>query len=377
MGFAKKFDAIVLGLGGMGSSACYHLSKRGLDVLGVEQFSIPHQNGSSHGQTRMIRKAYFEHPDYVPLLRRSYELWRELEIECGEDIFDQRGMILYADETSTVYQGTLKSSKQHNLPVEHVELSDARKRWPAYQFAEHHSVLFEKDAGFLYPEKAITNFVSLAGKSGAVIKENEPVAEYSFDEKGVIIKTKNNTYSAGKLVITAGAWTTSLLNDLNIPFTLLRKYLSWHSAGPQHQADSNIPCAFYDLGDHMFYMFPSIDEKGVKIGKHSGGEEIQHPEQKNTEKLPGSFLKPLRQFVESYLPNVLAVPDDFVTCMYTNTPDENFIIDKHPESDNLVFAAGFSGHGFKFVPVIGEVLADLVVNGDSELLTDFLKLREF
>lgn len=377
MKISKNYDAIVLGIGGMGSSACYHLAQKGLDVLGLEQFSIPHSNGSSHGQTRIIRKAYFEHSDYVPLLKRSYELWRELEDESGKKIFNQCGMILYADKSSEVFKGTLRSSAEHNLPIEQMDAQEAIDRWPVYKPFQHHSVLFEPEAGFLYCERAISNYVSLAREAGAVIAENQKVLDFFTDENGVTLRTVNDKFYGKKLVITAGSWSKFILKGLNLPFQLTRKNLSWHKAGEKHGVGENVPCAFFDLGEHKFYTFPAIDGKGVKIGKHSGGEPIERPEQKKINSPDSSFEEPLERFIQTCLPHVSKRYNEFVSCIYTNTPDRNFIIDRHPEQPNIVFASGFSGHGFKFASVIGEILANLSTTGDSELLTKFIRLRAF
>jgi sarcosine oxidase len=373
----KKTDVIVLGVGGMGSSACYHLAKKGLNVLGLEQFSIPHDKGSSHGETRMIRKAYFEHPNYVPLLRRAYQLWDELEEETGQKLFNRCGMILYADESSEVYKGTFRSSEEHQLPLEKMSAAEAMKKWPAYKPFEHHSVLFEPAAGFLYSEKIISAYVSLARENGAVIRENQEVVDFFPAGEGVAVQTKAEIFYADKLVITAGAWTISVLKELNIPFQLLRKNLSWHTAGKEHSAENGTPAAFFDLGENMFYMFPSVNVKGVKIGKHSGGEPINRPEEKQIKTPDRSFLQPIESFIDTHLPHASKKYNDFVSCIYTNTPDQNFLIDRHPKHTHIVFASGFSGHGFKFASVIGEILADLTTEEESELLTDFLRLRRF
>ncbi len=370
-------DVIVLGVGGMGSSVCYHLAKRGLNVLGLEQFAIPHHKGSSHGETRVIRKAYFEHPDYVPLLSRSYELWGELEKESGQQIFNECGLVVYADKNSTVYRGISRSSKDYNLPLEEMGVREAITRWPVYKPDDRHSVLYEPDAGFIYSEKAILSFVNLARRSGATIKENQHVLRYDSNKQGVIVKTDTESFAAKKLVITAGAWSAYILEDLRIPFTLLRKNLSWHNAGSMHDIDNHMPCALFEVGEHLFYMFPMIDKKCVKIGKHTGGEVLQRPEQKQIVKPDQSYLEPLQNFIQSYLPEVSADYNDFVSCIYTNTPDGNFVIDIHPRDPNIIFACGFSGHGFKFASVIGEIMADLTVNGKSDLLKDFIKLRIF
>ena len=373
----KKADVIVLGVGGMGSSACYHLAKKGLNVLGLEQFSIPHDKGSSHGETRMIRKAYFEHPNYVPLLRRAYQLWDELEEETGEKLFNRCGMILYADENSELYRGTLQSSEEHHLPLEKMSADEAMNKWPAYKPFEHHSILFEPAAGFLYSEKIISAYVSLAREKGAVIKENQEVIDFLPAGDGVAVQTKAETFYADKLVITAGAWSVSVLQELKIPFKLLRKNLSWHTAGKEHHAEKGTPGALFDLGEHIFYMFPSVNDKGVKIGMHSGGQSISLPEEKQIETPDQSFLHPLESFIGTHLPHVSKQYNDFVSCIYTNTPDQNFLIDRHPEHSQIVFASGFSGHGFKFASVIGEILADLTTKEECELLTDFLRLRTF
>lgn len=371
------YDVIVLGVGGMGSSACYHLSKRGLDVLGIEQFTIPHDQGSSHGETRIIRKAYFEHPDYVPLLNRSYQLWKELEKVADQEIFNRCGVIIYADAESNVYKGTLNSSKMHNISVDRIRMEEALERWPIYRPHEHHSVLYEPDAGFLYPEKAVMSYTNLAKKAGADIIENQKVLEYHSDLNRVTVTTESGKYHAKKLVITAGSWAGNLLSELKIPFRLLRKNLTWHAANAMHDVKKGTPAALFDHGEHLFYLFPMIDNENIKIGKHSGGELVQYPHQKEISKPDESYHTPVSKFIQSHLPHVATNYSKFITCLYTLTPDHHFIIGRHPGDDKIIFAAGFSGHGFKFSSVVGEILADLTTIGDNLLLTDFIKLRKF
>lgn len=346
--------------------------------MGLDQFPVPHARGSHHGETRVIRKAYFEHPDYVPLLERSYELWNELEEVSGEEIFNRCGLVIYADdEKSSVYQGTLTSSKSYNIPIEELDANEANKRWPAYYSPGHFSAIYEPDAGFLYPEKAIRNYISLARMAGASIRENQKVLGIQSGTVGITVKTKDMEYHAKKLVITAGSWIGSFLGVLNFPFRLLRKILTWHPAGNDHHVQSTIPCAVFDTGDHLFYTFPMIDESTIKIGKHSGGDPVSDPANKEVDTPPSSYVDPLKNMIDSHLPHITPEYSRFITCLYTNTPDQHFLIDRHPGDSNIVFAAGFSGHGFKFSSVIGEILADLLSDSRSPLLTDFLKLRTF
>jgi sarcosine oxidase len=375
---ATHFDVIVIGVGGMGASACYHLAQRGCKVLGLEQFALGHSHGSSHGQTRMIRRAYFEHSDYIPLLNRSYELWNRLENESGEKLWVQNGLIIYGNpNSSAVYKGTIESAAKYNIAVEKLGNSQAIQRFPLFSPEKNMDGVFEPDAGFLYVEKCVLAHARLAQTKGAIILENENVLDYSANDTGVVVKTEKSTYTADRLVITGGPWNTKLLNDLGTLLKLKRMIQYWFKAPPEYDVNNNVPCFAFHTEDDFYYGFPMLDGKTIKIAAHFAGRSIQNPAQKNIDQIPNDELQPIQEFVRKYLKKISGNVAQFSTCIYTMTPDEHFLIDRHPKNSRIVFAAGFSGHGFKFSSVIGEILSDLTLNGTTAQPIDFLRLRKF
>jgi len=371
-------EVVVLGLGGMGSAAIYSLSKRGVNAIGIEQFSIGHSNGSSHGETRIIRQAYFEHSDYVPLLKRSYELWKEIASQSPLPIIDQRGVVIFGDPNSSfVYQESLRSAKTHQIPIETMNSKSVHQKWPEYQPLDHHMGLYEPGGGLVYPENTIKTHIRLAMDLGAEIIENTPVSSITPKGEKFELKVGSSTITAKKLIITGGAWSNQLLVDLNLPLKLKRKTLAWFKLKKSQTPNSGTPCFAYHIDGHFFYGFPSLDGQTVKIAEHFSGEEISTPDQKKLDSIPESELKLLQKFIEAHLPKVSSNLEKYATCLYTMTPDEHFIIDRHPSHPNIVFAAGFSGHGFKFVPVIGEILSELTLDGRTNHQIDFLGLKRF
>ena len=370
------YDVIVLGMGAMGSSACYHLAKRGLKALGIEQFGLGHDLGSSHGESRIIRKAYYEHPDYVPLLQRAYVLWRELEQESGLSIFVQNGLVTYAKpETSEVFRGTLASAEKYHLPIERMTPKQALEKFPLYQPPPESQALFEAEAGFLRVENALDAHVKLAQKYGASVVENEKVLDIKMTDTSVTVTTANNTYGAKILVICAGGWMKNLLNSsFTVPLTLHRLILFWFKAERVHE---KAPCFVFHLDDAFYYGFPMLDGRTIKIASHFSRDEIKFPHEKKLDVVPADKILSMQKFIKKALPHVSSELDRFSTCIYSMTPDEHFVIDRHPGFSNVVFAAGFSGHGFKFSSVVGEILADLATQGKTARPIDFLKLDRF
>lgn len=370
----NTWDVIVLGAGGFGSSALFHLAQRGLRVLGLEQFSLVHDRGSSHGETRIIRKAYFEHADYVPLLERGYELWAELESLSGKKLFEKVGLFLAGHAGSEVVTGTWSAAQQHRLPVERMSPDESRRRFSGFQFADEDVVLFEQDAGFLRVEDCVRTHLEQAQKFGAEIRGGEPALSWRTTSQGVEVRTAKATYSANRLVMAAGSWTGPILRELNLPLRILRKVPFWYrTSADQYLLSDGSPCFFFERPTGQFYGFPSIDGSSVKLAEHTGGNEIVDPAQVCRDLLPED-LQNVGPFVKDSLPN-LRDPLRHSVCLYTCSPDGHFIIDRHPEFPQVVFGAGFSGHGFKFTSVIGSILADLAIEGGTALPIDFLGLN--
>jgi sarcosine oxidase len=360
-------NVIVLGLGGMGSAACLHLARRGSKVIGLEQFTAAHTFGSSHGETRVIRKAYFEHPDYVPLLLRAYELWTQLERDCGQRLYHETGILYVCPRDSRLLRGIRESAAKFSIPIQEPA---PRKFLDRFRVLDGQVTLFEPESGFLEVENCVRAHLRLAEAAGAHLRFNERVLTWSAGES-VKVTTDKATYEADRLVITAGAWSAGLLRDLGLPLKVLKKQAYWYPAADTY---ASAPCFLYEFPGSNFYGFPGIDG-GLKLAQHSGGIEITDP--KNVDRsLEEREAADAADFVKRALPGVQPRLLRHSTCFYTMTPDENFIIDQHPRHANVFFAAGFSGHGFKFASIVGEAMADLVTLGATRHSIDFLKIRK-
>jgi len=362
------FDAIVVGLGGMGSATLYHLANRGLQVLGLEQFTVPHVLGSSHGLTRIIRLAYFESPAYVPLLRRAYELWRELEQSADQRLLYQTGSIDAGWESSRTIQGSLEACRAHALPFELLDAVAANRRWPGYQLEPGMLALFQPQGGFLTPEACVSAYVSGAIDAGATVREGEAVVSWEPAPGGVEVRTASATYRAARLVITAGPWARLLvpaLQDLAVPE---RQVVMWTAVkdeatfSPDRFPVFNLQ-ASYDTSER-YYGYPVHGRPGFKIGRfnhrreHGTPEELRRGPDAADEEL-------LREGIRRFFPKADGPRLAIETCLFTNTPDEHFILDRLPGAGDVAVAAGFSGHGFKFCSVVGEIMSDLVTEGQS------------
>lgn len=361
----------------MGSSALFHLASRGVNVLGIEQFTAAHDRGSSHGQLRVIRKAYFEHPDYVPLLHRAYELWRNLEDSTGRSLLRVNGLVLSGLPAGETIAGTIAASEQHGLPLEVMNSREASVRWPHLLFPEDHQVVHEAAAGMLFVEDCVEAHLFLAMAAGARTRFDERVRSLQFDGNSVQLVTDQATYSAGSLVVCCGAWSPQILGGAIPPLRVLRKIQQWQQLEhATRDAWRNSPIHFFDLPEGAFYGFPTLDGQSVKLAQHSGGEILTDPSQLRRE-ISGADLQPIRDFAAQRLLGVSPHVSSCCACLYTMSPDGHFVIDRHPQHENVVIAAGFSGHGFKFASVVGEVLADLVLTGSTRHPIGFLGLGRF
>lgn len=360
-----KFDVIVIGVGGMGSAALHHLAARGKRVLGLEQFDIPHDYGSSHGITRIIRLAYYEDPSYVPLLRRAYELWEALEGAAGEKLLYKTGSIDAAHENDEVFQGSYRSCLEHGLEHEVLEAKALRERFPGYQLPDGYFALLQEEGGFLLPERCIVQHVQAALRAGARVQARERVLGWDVFSGGVRVKTDKGTYEAASLVLTAGAWTKSLLPALARVAQPERQVLGWFQPlEPALFAPSAFPVFNLSVPEGRYYGFPEFSVPGFKLGRYHHLEE--QVEADSLERAPRAEDEAvLRSVVKRYFPAANGPIMALRTCMFTNSPDEHFILGVHPEDARVTFAAGFSGHGFKFCSVIGEILADLALNGET------------
>ena len=360
----QTYDVIVVGVGGMGSAAVYHLAQRGQRVLGLEQYDIPHQQGSSHGISRIIRMAYYEHPSYVPLLHRAYELWWALERTVQERLLHVTGALNIGAEAGDVFTGALKSAQEHNLAHEILEAEAVRRRFPGYGVQAPLMALYEPQAGLLAAERCIVAHVTAALRHGADVHGHETVEGWEPSGAGVRVRTQRGVYQAERLVLTAGAWTHRLLTPYHGVLQPERQVLIWMQprVPSAFQMDA-FPVFILDVEEGHFYGMPTYGIPGFKIGRFHHLEQLVddpasmdrgfHPEDEAL----------LRGLARRYFPDGEGPILSTATCMFTNSPDGHFVIDVHPEDPRVVFAGGFSGHGFKFCPVIGEILADLAADG--------------
>jgi sarcosine oxidase len=380
----NHFDVIVLGVGSMGSAACWYLSKHGVSVLGLEQFEIAHDKGSHSGQSRIIRKAYFEHPDYVPLLQRAYHNWNEIERQSSTQIYYKTGIVYFGKPHSETIAGTKKSASLYDISIESISQIESRNRFTELQIPSTFETIVEPDAGFVTPERAIRTYVDQARKHGAIIKSNIRVKQWKEEKKKFIISTDTENYTCDKLVITAGSWTSKIVPNLKTELKVTRQTLAWiKPKNIKRFSLGNFPCWFVEdpqLG--LFYGFPALPQEkfegnaGMKFAHH-------HPAESTDPDLSVTNVsvhakKNLQTFLEKYMPGITNESLTFSQCLYTYSPDTNFIIDHLPGYDKSVtIACGFSGHGFKFVSVVGEILADLAIKGKTEQPIDFLSLKRF
>jgi len=366
------FDVIVLGTGGVGSAATFHAARRGLRVLGIDRFPGGHDQGSSHGLTRIIRMAYFEHPDYVPLLRRAYDLWDELSALAGCKLFHRTGLLQIGPMSGTVIPGVLQSARQHQLPIEQLSNSDVHDRFPGFSVPSGSEAVYEKNAGFLLVELCVLKHLELAQSHGAQLVIGESVQGWHSNKGDIEVITDQSTYRTKRLIITAGAWTSTLLHALGIPLTVRRKHLHWRRT--TSDVYRNGSCFFYEMPTGYFYGFPQIDDRGIKVAEHSGGESVIDP-LKASRDIDPLDTRRIDEFLRVAMPQVSTTNTGHAVCFYTMSPDENFFVDQHPNHSNVAFAAGLSGHGFKFASVLGETLVDLVTQGASSLPIEFLSLK--
>jgi sarcosine oxidase len=372
----KKYHTIVIGLGGMGSAALYHLAQRGVDVCGIEQFEIAHDQGSSYGETRAIRKAYFEHPDYVPLLHRAYDLWADLQAKTTQNIITECGMIFAGPESSPAVHGLNTCYTEHDLPHDKLSASEAADRYSKFHFNKEDTVFYDPIAGYVVPEATIETHINLAGEAGATIKTGTEVKYWREIDGGVEVTTGKETMTADKLIICAGAWAGQVLAKLDLPLEIRRNVQLWYSTPDIDKYANDFPVWFMDRSYGGIYGFPSLDGKTMKAAVHTGQDLTKSPETLKRE-LVEDDQKLVLQCLEETFPGIQPQLDRYSVCMYTCTPDEHFIIDEHPDHENVYIAAGFSGHGFKFTPVIGEILAELAMTGHSRQPFDFLRLIRF
>jgi sarcosine oxidase len=372
------YDVIVVGVGGMGAAACWRLARRGVRVLGLEQFEIGHDLGSSHGQSRIIRKAYFEHPDYVPLLHRAYDLWAELEAEERRVLRRHCGVLLAGPQNGTVIGGTRRSVQIHGLGIEGMSPAEMSRRFPGFAVPEEHAVLFEPGAGVLFVEPCVQAMAAEARRRGAELRQKTAVTAIQPGPIDVAVSCGNECFTAGTVVLTAGAWTSALLRDLAVPLEVWRKVQLWYDdPACDYHIDAGCPAFGFqtDAGEFV-YGIPTIDSRGLKVAEHTGRHPAGDPGAVDRDLHPEDHQR-VETLLRPYLTKAGWGLNSHSVCLYTMTPDEHFILGRHAHLPRMLIAAGFSGHGFKFAPLIGEALTDLAVDGRTSLPIEFLRLDRF
>lgn len=374
----RRYDVIVIGVGAMGAAACHHLARRGQRVLGLEHYDVPNAMGSSHGVNRIIRLAYYEHPSYVPLLRRAYELWRQLERESGEALLHITGSIDASAPDDEIIRGALRACELHDIPHVLCTGAELALRFPGYRLPGNHLALFQPDGGFLASDRCIEAHTRLAQAAGAEIHAHERVLGWDLVPAGVRVRTVSDDYEARRVIVSAGAWMGELLPSLQALARPERQVLGWFEPRvPEYFEPGNFPVFNVAVEEGRYYGFPVFGIPGFKVGRyHHLGEQIETADTWDRE--PNAQDEAvLREFTERYFPEAAGPLLTAQACMFTNTPDEHFIVDTLPGEERVIVASPCSGHGFKFSAVIGEILADLAVDGTSRHDIELFRLGRF
>jgi sarcosine oxidase len=360
---ARSFDVAVVGLGAMGSAAAYHLARRGRRILGLDRFHPPHAFGSSGGTTRIIREAYFEDPLYVPLARRAYAMWDELEAMRGEPLLSVTGALMIGPPDGVLVTGARRSAELHNLPHEMLTAVEVTRRHPALRPRTDMMAVWEPRAGILMADACIAAHLALARDCGADLRYDEPLARWEVDGAGVRVATAAGEYRAEQLLFTSGAWVASLIPELTLPFAIERQVLYWlaPAKATEDLRPSRCPIHMWEFAPRrFFYGFPDLGD-GVKVGLHHDGE-LMDPDGPRRE-ASDQEIADIRTHVRSFVPSADGRLRSTAICMYTNTPDGHFWIDRHPDHPQVLIASPCSGHGFKFAPLIGDALAEWLTEG--------------
>jgi sarcosine oxidase len=367
----------VIGLGATGSAALYQLARRGIRAIGIEQFAIGHDRGSSHGATRIIRLAHYENAAYVPLMRRAYELWRELEGIAKQKFITTTGIIQIGPADAQIIHGTIAAARRHNLQIEVLNASSTMRRYPAFQLPENFQAVWQPDGGFIEAAKALEATVRIAIESGAQVRAGERVHGIEPRAQGLRIKTDRGEIDADGAIVSVGPWTAGFLPELKLPLRVTRQVVGWFE--PHDRAlftADRLPVFILETEYGHHYGLPAYGRMGLKLAKHHHLEEIVDADacQRTVSAADVAAIRaPLAQCLPGADGRLIAAE----TCLYTMTPDETFIIDRMPGYPHIVIASPCCGHGFKFSPVVGEILADLVTGGTTAHDISRFRLQRF
>ena len=374
---AHTTDVIIVGLGAMGSAALLHLAQRGVRIIGFDRYAPPHTLGSTHGLSRIIRESYYEHPRYVPLVQRAYELWAELERRSARRLFHQTGGLMIGEESGVLVSGALRSAREHELPHELLSAAEVHRRFPGFVLPDEMSGFFEPRAGILDPEACVEAHLELAVAAGAELHGNETVLEWSASGDRVRVITKSGEYDAGRLALCAGAWNPKLMDDDTLSLRVERQVMNWFT--PARDAElfspARCPIAMVEYAtDRIFYFVPDSGD-GVKAAIHHEGE-VTDPDRVRRE-VTDEDVVPAERMLKTFLPSAAGRHRASATCLYTNTTDGHFLLAPHARNSDVLIVSACSGHGFKFASAIGEAVADLVMGIPRPDLTPFGRKRNF
>lgn len=363
-----QYDVAIVGLGAMGSAAAAFLAARGVKVIGIDAYYPAHVLGSSHGDSRLIRLGYFEDPSYVPLLQRAYQNWRALETRLRENVLEITGVLQIGFPDSKIVSGTRASCAMHGLAHEVLDRDETARRFPVFQLDQGEIAILDPQGGYLRPEAAVTGYLKLASNDGAVLHFGERVTSIDHDDAGITIRSAEGTYRSRKVIVATGSWISELVPELQEHAVPIRQVVAWYQPRDSFVTQPRrMPCFLRDEGDEGSYFgFPAIGRDGVKVGRHAHFREPIDPNQPNPP-VNDTDTSLLDGFIGKRLPAAAGLRANATTCRYTMLPSEDFLLDLAPTSSKIVIASPCSGHGFKFTSVVGEILADLALDGGSKL----------
>lgn len=370
------YDVIVIGLGAMGGAAAYHCARRGARVLGLDANAFGHKLGSSHGETRAIRETYFEAPDYVPLVQRAFDLWRGLERDSGVPLLSVKGAIYVGPAGHKLLEGVVSAAEAHRLGYERLSSRQANQRFPGFAVPEGWEAIYEGRGGVLRAQHCQRAHVDLARALGADLRFGEAARTWRRVGGGYEVATDGDRHSAAKVILTLGPWACELLTDLGLPLTGRRIPVIHFEPMERSKYDAEtMSVYFWATPEGVYAGFPHFDGEGIKITRHDRDDTCTPSTVRRD--IDAADIDEVARFAGKYMPFANGGVSRSHVCLYTMTPDNHFVVDRHPEQPGFVYAAGFSGHGFKFAPVIGEVLADLALDGATAQPIGFLSASRF
>lgn len=361
-----KYSVVIVGAGSIGMAAGYYLAKSGIDVLLLDTHNPPHDKGSHHGETRLIRHATGEGPEYVDLALQAQSNWHQLEKESGKTLFTPTGTLMVGESDTPFIQKTIENAEICGADIEEYDADEVMVRWPGFDLPGHFKGYYERSSGALLSDQCILAYRQELLKYNAEIVTNSKVIKLDFHENGVEIETTKDTFYADQVIIAAGARIGEILSSLKLPIQTVRKTLGWYSANNSLYKHPYLPSFYFSYKGHKYYGFPDITGNGIKIGRNNSERDINPDSLEQDFGRYESDKQELNKFIERFLPGVSGQFNYGRTCMITKTPDKHFIIDRHPENCRVMIAGGFSGHGFKYASIIGEILSQMIINRETK-----------